>query len=65
MGDVSRFIPGQCSCGTSLETLERITHRLSTRIPIDTRYMTMADLDEALSTIDGVLNFTATMTNDN
>ena len=35
-GDVSRFIPGQCPCGTRLKTLERITHRLSGRIPIGT-----------------------------
>jgi phenylacetate-CoA ligase len=61
-GDVSRFIPGACPCGTSLKTLERITQRLSGRIPCGTRYITMADLDEALFAIDGVLNFTATLT---
>jgi phenylacetate-CoA ligase len=63
-GDVSRFVTGQCPCGTRLRTLERITHRLSGRIPIGARYLTMADLDEALFAIDGVLNFTATMLND-
>jgi hypothetical protein len=40
--------------------LERITQRLSARIPIGTGYLTMADLDEALFAVDGVLNFTAT-----
>jgi phenylacetate-CoA ligase len=63
-GDVSRFIPSQCPCGTLLKSLERITHRLSGRIPIGTRYMTMADLDEAFFAIEGVLNFTATMLHD-
>jgi phenylacetate-coenzyme A ligase PaaK-like adenylate-forming protein len=63
-GDVSRFIPGTCPCGTHLKTLERITHRLGGRTRIDTHYMSMADLDEALFAIDGVLNFTATMTHD-
>jgi hypothetical protein len=48
-----------CPCGTGLKTLERITQRLSGLIPIGTRYLTMADLDEALFAIDGVLNFTA------
>ena len=64
-GDVSRFIPGPCSCGTRLKTLERITHRWAGRVPIGARYMTMADLDEALFAIDGVLNFTAALTHEN
>ncbi|HTP08556.1 MAG TPA: AMP-binding protein, partial [Anaerolineae bacterium] len=63
-GDVSRFIPGHCPCGTQLKTLERITHRWSGRVPINAHYLTMADLDEALFAIDGVLNFTATMLNE-
>jgi phenylacetate-CoA ligase len=63
-GDVSRFIPDPCPCGTSLKTLERITHRLSGRLPLGARYLTIADLDEALFAIDGVLNFTATILND-
>ncbi len=46
-------------------TLERITHRWSGRVPIGARYLTMADLDEALFAIDGVLNFTATMIREN
>lgn len=64
-GDVSRFMPGSCSCGTRLMTLEYITHRWSGRVPIGSRYLTMADLDEALFAIDGVLNFTATMIREN
>ncbi len=64
-GDVSRFAPGQCLCGTRLKTLEYVTHRWNGRVPIGSRYLTMADLDEALFAIDGVLNFTATLTNEN
>jgi phenylacetate-coenzyme A ligase PaaK-like adenylate-forming protein len=63
-GDVSRFVTGQCPCGTRLKTLERITYRLSGRMPVGTHYLRMADLDEALFAIDGVLNFTATMVNE-
>lgn len=64
-GDVSRFMTGPCPCGTQLKTLERITHRWGARIPVGTGYLTMADLDEVLFAIDGVLNFTVTMTDDN
>ena len=60
-GDVSRFIVEPCPCGTRLKTLERITHRWRGRVPIGVSYLTMADLDEALFAIDGVLNFTATL----
>jgi phenylacetate-coenzyme A ligase PaaK-like adenylate-forming protein len=63
-GDVSRFIAEPCPCGMRLKTLERITHRWSGRVPINAHHMTMADLDEALFAIDGVLNFTAMMTNE-
>lgn len=64
-GDVSRFMTEACPCGTRLKTLERITQRLSGRVLVGAHYLTMPDLDEALFAIDGVLNFTATMTNDN
>ncbi len=64
-GDVSRFIPEPCPCGARLKTLERITHRLAGRVLIGDQTLTMADLDEALFAVDGVLNFTATMVNDN
>ena len=63
-GDVSRFIPGPCPCGARLKTFERITQRLSGRIAVGTHFMSMADLDEALFAVDGVLNFTATVLND-
>ena len=64
-GDISRFITEACPCGTQLKTLEHITHRLSGYLPVGRHYLTMADLDEALFAIDGVVNFTATMTNEN
>lgn len=46
-------------------SLDRITHRLSRRIPVGTRYLTLVDLDEALFASDGVLNFTVAMTHEN
>jgi len=64
-GDVSRFLTEPCPCGTRLRTLERITHRLDGRVRIGDQTLTMADLDEAVLAIDGVLNFAATLTREN
>ncbi|MBI5928027.1 MAG: AMP-binding protein [Chloroflexi bacterium] len=60
-GDISRFIPSACPCGTTLKTLEKITHRLSGRVVIGDQVITMADLDEALFAVDSVLDFRATV----
>jgi len=60
-GDVSRFIPGGCPCGTHLKTMERLTYRLSGRIPAGDGFLTMADLDEALFSVEGVLDFSAAL----
>jgi phenylacetate-CoA ligase len=73
-GDLSRWLPGPCACGTVLKTLERVTHRIAGRIPLrrsgeggfqdserpgNAPWLTMAELDEAIFPIPGVLNFTA------
>lgn len=60
-GDVSRFIPEQCPCGTHLKTLERLTHRLSGRAAIGNGVLTMADLDEALFSVEEVLDYSAVL----
>jgi phenylacetate-coenzyme A ligase PaaK-like adenylate-forming protein len=59
-GDISRFIPGVCPCGTILKTLERVRYRVSgiVRVKRDS-YLTIAHLDEALFSIEGVLDFDA------
>jgi phenylacetate-CoA ligase len=62
-GDVSRFVPGDCPCGTILKTLERVRGRISGSVEIGVAcHMTMADLDEALFPIAGMLDFSATLT---
>ena len=59
-GDISRFLPGECPCGTTLKTLERVKSRVSGCVAVgDQWHLTMADLDEALFSIAGVLDFTA------
>jgi phenylacetate-CoA ligase len=61
-GDVSRFLPGDCPCGTLLKTLERVRGRIDGGVEIGTTgYLTMADLDEALFSIAGMLDFSAAL----
>ena len=61
-GDLSRFIPGQCSCGTILKTLARITTRVDGFVRVgESDYITMAEIDEAIFPIEGVVNFAATL----
>jgi phenylacetate-coenzyme A ligase PaaK-like adenylate-forming protein len=62
-GDLSRFLPGRCPCGTSLRTLERLTRRVEgVRTLHGCGTLALADLDEALFAVDGVLDFEATLT---
>lgn len=69
-GDLSRFLPGACPCGTHLKSLQRIQYRLEHRLclPGEARseqagplYLAMADLDEALFSIPHLLNFSAAL----
>ncbi len=59
-GDVGCFIPGPCPCGTSLKTLAHVTLRRDNvvRLPNgDT--LALAELDEALFALAGVVDFAA------
>jgi phenylacetate-coenzyme A ligase PaaK-like adenylate-forming protein len=61
-GDVSRFIQGDCPCGTVLRTLEKVRSRVGKAVDLGNGHcLTMADLDEALFSIDGVWNFSASL----
>lgn len=65
-GDISRFIPGDCPCGTILRTLEKVRSRISNRVDLSNgSFLTMADLDETLLSVDGVWNFTAVVSREN
>jgi phenylacetate-coenzyme A ligase PaaK-like adenylate-forming protein len=62
-GDISRFVPGRCPCGTILKTLERVKSRVRGYVDVGGgEYLTMADLDEALFPIEDLLNFSAMVT---
>jgi phenylacetate-CoA ligase len=57
-GDLSRFVPEPCPCGTILKRLEWVTGRIRGGVSVGQRFMvTVADLDEALFPLPGLLNF--------
>ena len=61
-GDVSRFLPGPCPCGTSLKTMAQVKGRIRERfqLPAGTA-LSLADLDETLFGADGLLDFGVTL----
>jgi phenylacetate-coenzyme A ligase PaaK-like adenylate-forming protein len=61
MGDRSRFISGQCPCGTRLRTLEKVRGRFSGVISVGEETLRLPDFDEALFPIPGLLNFSVTV----
>lgn len=57
-GDLSRFIPEPCPCGTVLKRLEWVRGRLEGGVRLGGGYvLTVADLDETLFQLPGLLNF--------
>ncbi len=59
-GDVGRFIPGRCPCGTKLKTLAHVTRRLENVAQLPTGdALPLAALDESLFALEGVVDFTA------
>lgn len=64
-GDLSHFVPGPCPCGTALRTLARVEGRIANRVAIGAHgVLTLAELDEALFAVPGVIDFRATMTSE-
>jgi phenylacetate-coenzyme A ligase PaaK-like adenylate-forming protein len=61
MGDRSRFIVGECPCGTKLRTLERVRGRFSGFVRVGDETLKLPDFDEALFPISGLLNFSVTV----
>ncbi|MDD2319607.1 MAG: AMP-binding protein [Geobacteraceae bacterium] len=57
-GDLSRFISEPCPCGTILKRLEWVAGRIRGGVCVGRRFLlTVADLDEALFPLPGLLNF--------
>jgi len=61
-GDRSRWVPGECPCGTTLRTMERVSGRFGGFVPLAGGTLRLADFDEALFSIPTVLNFSVTLT---
>jgi phenylacetate-coenzyme A ligase PaaK-like adenylate-forming protein len=62
-GDVSRFIPGECPCGTVLKRLGTVSHSLDRVVLLGPgNFLTMSQLDEALFPQPGLIDFQADVT---
>lgn len=61
-GDLSRLIPEMCPCGTVLKTMAHVKGRIANRVePAPGLVLTMADLDEALFPVSGLIDFSAVL----
>jgi len=64
-GDLGRWLPEPCPCGTGLRTLAHITTRVAGAVSLGPEIdLTQASLDEALFAVDGVIDFAATVGRD-
>jgi phenylacetate-CoA ligase len=62
-GDVSRFIPGECPCGSVLKRLDKVSHSLDRVVLLGPgNFLTMSQLDEILFSLPGVFDFHAEIT---
>jgi len=61
MGDRSRFIPGNCPCGTRLRTMEKVRGRFNGFVSVGEETLRLPDFDEALFPVPGLLNFSVTV----
>ncbi len=61
-GDVARFLPDPCPCGSVLPRLDKVRGRLRDGISLPGGYLAMPELDEAVFTVSGVLDYRAEIT---
>ena len=63
-GDLARFLPEPCPCGTVLRRLERVRGRLSGEVCLGHDHrITIAELDEALFPLPFLLDYQAVVSN--
>lgn len=59
-GDIGRFLTSHCACGTMLKMMDRIRHRLTSSITLESGILlTMPMLEDLLFSVEGVLDFDA------
>lgn len=64
-GDMARFIPEPCPCGTILKRMGLVVGRVRGTCQIAGGTLTMKELDEALFAVKGLLDFEASLTRSN
>lgn len=61
-GDIARFIPEPCPCGSSLRRMEKVRGRWEGSVALSPgRTLTLTDLDESLFRLPGLLDYRATI----
>jgi phenylacetate-CoA ligase len=60
-GDRSRFIAGDCPCGTKLRTMEKVCGRFGGFVRVGDDTLMLPNFDERLFPIAGMLNFSITV----
>ena len=63
-GDISRFLPGDCTCGSVLKRLDRIKCRRDSGIWLPgADEVCLSEFDEALFAVPGIIDFSVTVGN--
>ncbi len=60
-GDISRLIPGVCSCGSFITRLEKIHSRILSGVETKSGILYPSELDDALFKLEPILDFSATL----
>ncbi len=60
-GDISRFIPETCPCGTVLKTMAWIKKRIDSDAQLGCARIAIADLDEVLFSLENLIDYSATI----
>ena len=60
-GDISRFVPGDCPCGTALRRMAHVDGRLGSGARVGKGLVSQKDMDECLLGLPGVVDFRATV----
>lgn len=62
-GDLSRFLPGPCPCGTVLKRLEKVRGKVNEMVRLRSGdWLSITDLDEALFALPGIVNYSPCLT---
>ncbi len=65
-GDLSRFLPDSCPCGTALRRMDRVRGRLKDFAQVgESHWLGIVDLDDVLFPIPGLLDYQAVLNNGN